>query len=73
MSKKDVAWRKAAASMPPLTRTPGNKYNPMQDQVLSWFACQPVLIDVVIAKARHEGLIVYDEETGTWRGRDYHD
>lgn len=69
---KDAAWRKVAASMPPLQRTPGGEYSAMRDQVLNWFSCQPLLINVVIDKAKGAGLIVYDEATGTWRGCDYH-
>ena len=69
---KDVAWRKVAASMPPLQRTPGSEYSATRDQVLNWFSCQPELINVIISKAQYEGLIVYDPQTGTWRGRDYH-
>lgn len=68
---KDAAWRHVAAHMPPLKRTPGSEYSAMRDQVLNWFSCQPELINVVIGKAQYEGLIVYDEATGTWVGRDY--
>lgn len=70
--KSDAKWRMTAAKMPPLHRTEnGQSYSIEKDKVYSWIGKQPEIIGMVFAKMRDEGLIMYDKETGTWRGRDY--
>ncbi len=69
--KPDAKWRRIVAKMPPLRkRQTGMPYSYENDDVMRWFASQPDLVNVVVDKACGAGLIVYDRETGMWKGRD---
>ena len=59
-------------NMPPLRRTiPGEKYSACNDQVLDWVKYHTDLSMYLIDLLARIGYIVYDPDTGKWRGADY--
>lgn len=62
-----------AKKMPPLRhRLPGRPFSVAGSEVVQWLISQPIIQQYVFDRAA-ESVLVYDEETGTWRGRDWHD
>lgn len=62
---------KVAALMPP-----GQKHKPepefdwSKSEVLNWLVDQPGIRNYLFEKCNHSGAIVFDQSSGTWRGRD---
>ena len=61
-----------AKDMPPLRRTRvGEKYSYTNDEVFKWISKRPGLLNYVFDKLSQAGYIVYDPETGLWKGVNY--
>ena len=61
-------------TMPPLYhRIPGKEFDPNESPVLDWLSMQTDLLSWLKDRARENGFIVYDSETGRWQGVDYDD
>jgi len=63
-----------ARTMPPLrhsTHGPGEMFDIQKSEVVAWIKSQPKLMQLVFDKILERGLIVFDSETKTWRGRDW--
>lgn len=60
-----------ARRMPPLHHTlPGQPFHIEDSEVVLWLISRPEIMQYVFDRAA-EDCIVYDAQTGTWRGRDY--
>ena len=58
--------------MPPLRHSfPDRAFNIMHSEVFRWLIAQPSVAQYLFDKAKN--YMVYDQETGTWRGIDYGD
>lgn len=74
MKKKQTRDKRLslAKKMPPLYRKrPGEKYSAQNDEVLDWVKFHTDLVMYLIDVLRSIGYIVYNEETGEWKGVDY--
>lgn len=61
-----------AKKMPPLYhRLPEKEFNHADSEVLKWLVTQPDIAQHVFDKVSEWGYIVYDNDTGKWRGVDY--
>lgn len=71
-SKRHDKRLTVARRMPPLYRTrPGEEYSVQNDGVLDWVKAHTDLGLYVIDLLARLGYILYDPESGTWRGVDY--
>lgn len=60
--------------MPPLYNTmPGKEYENSQSEILAWVRNQYPLLSYVFSHMKNAGYVVYDKDTGKWKGVDYHD
>ena len=57
--------------MPPLRHQPGTEFSWTDSEVVAWLVAQPEIRRYVFDRCRTRGLIVFDPETRTWRGRDF--
>ena len=73
MAKKmSYDFLNCAKEMPPLRHTiPGTQYAIGLSNVARWIANQPEVLQKVFDMARQKGMIIYDKETGMWKGADY--
>ena len=63
-----------AKTMPPLYHTlPGEKFDSDRSQVYAWIKSQPDLMNWLWRQLGSVGYIVYDSDTGQWKGVDYDD
>lgn len=63
-----------AKTMPPLYHTlPGEEFDNDKSQVYAWIKNQPDLIQWLWRQLGSAGYIVYNSETGQWKGVDYDD
>lgn len=67
-----------AKKMPPLKHNdPAGNLDPQKSEVIHWLIAQPDILnyifDAVRGNGHRESLIVYDSDTGMWRGVDYND
>ena len=63
-----------ARSMPPLRKKlPGQIYQPKNDEVLKWLGGRPDLLAYLFDKVHQAGYVVYDEDSGCWKGVDCDD
>ena len=63
-----------AKTMPPLYHTlPGKEFDNDKSQVYVWIANQPDLMHWLWRQLESAGYIVYNPETGQWKGVDYDD
>lgn len=61
-----------AKTMPPLYHTlPGEKFDSDRSQVYAWIKNQPDLMNWFWRQLASAGYIVYDSDTGQWKGVDY--
>ena len=61
-----------AAQMPPLALAqPDGTFDLKQSEVVRWFLDQPEIVNHFVDAARNAGAIVFDKESGKWRGRHY--
>jgi len=71
--KRGKLW-KAARGMPPLRHSvPGQDYDVRQSEVVRWLVQQPDILQIVFESVKDHKEIVFDRDTGTWRGIDYAD
>lgn len=60
------------AEMPPLYHTlPDAEYHYKKSEVLKWLSERPALMDYLFDRARKNGDVVYNSETGKWQGKDW--
>lgn len=72
MKKMNYDFLDCVRKMPPLMHSiPGQKYDVMNSQAALWIASQPDVIQKMFNMAQNNKAIMYDAETGTWRGVDY--
>lgn len=75
--RKMSARFECAKKMPPLRHKTTDSFDPRESEVIQWLIQQPdilnYLFDAVRGNQYRESPIVYDSETGTWRGTDYDD
>ena len=77
-NEKQQVWKTwrldVAKNLPPLRHSlPGEVFDIAHSEVVRWLMGQPEIMQLVFNAARNRGFIVYDKETGTWRGADYAD
>ncbi|MFU2203611.1 hypothetical protein ACM0QA_02385 [Streptococcus pluranimalium] len=74
-NKKQKRWSKkllVGKTMPPLYHTlPGRDFEHEKSQVLKWLARDLVIQDWVMEQLKSAGYIIYNPETGQWKGVDY--
>lgn len=59
-----------ARKMPRLKHTVGSKFDIRTSEVVKWLLNQPDIMQKVFNFAMNGGVIVYDPDTGEWRGVD---
>ena len=59
-----------ARKMPRLKHTVGGKFDIRTSEVVKWLLDQPCIMQKVFNFAVNRGVIVYDPDTGEWRGAD---
>lgn len=63
---------RAARSMPPLPhKLPGQEFSITKSPAVEWLLNQPEIRQALFDLVRENKLIVYDAETGLWKGVDY--
>ncbi len=70
MAKKLSAnFTEPASTMPALPHSIAGKAFDIRDSEAAWWLCtQPRIMQYVFDKAKDNDLIVYDAETGMWKG-----
>jgi hypothetical protein len=69
--KRKTAKLRCAATMPPLAHTiPREVRSVESSEVIGWLLQQPSIRQYVFDKAKE--YLVFDAETRTWRGCEYH-
>lgn len=64
----------AARYMPPLHHSvPGEEFNIKNSQAIMWLLKSPDILNYLWDHVRQSANIVYDPDTCTWKGVDYHD
>ena len=60
-------------SMPPKSHWPDKSqpFDVLGSEVAEWIISQPDIRQHLFNKARDRGLIVFDQDTGCWRGVDW--
>ncbi len=60
-------------TMPPQSHYPNRmvEFDVTHSEVAQWIASQPEVLQYLFNKARDRGLIVFDQDTGCWRGIDW--
>lgn len=62
----------AARKMPPLYHTLPNGYFDIQkSEVIKWLITQPEILNYIWNNLKNSGVLVYNSETGRWKGVDY--
>lgn len=62
----------AGKMMPPLYHTlPGQDFAYEKSEVLNWIAGQPKMLNFVRDQLNSAGYIVYNPDTGQWKGINY--
>lgn len=70
---KSKRWD-VARNMPPLRHSfPDQAFDWMDSEVCRWLVHRPEIRKLVFDAVRDRGCIVFDPESGTWRGVDYGD
>lgn len=59
------------ANMPPLRHKTTEPFDHLKSEVMAWAITQPVICDYLLTTAANSGLIIFDKEARTWRGRDW--
>ncbi|NLU24131.1 MAG: hypothetical protein GXW99_05325 [Clostridiales bacterium] len=58
--------------MPPKRHSiPGQDFNIMSSEVMRWMLRSPIVWNYIWNNIKQSGAIVYDQDSGTWRGIDY--
>ena len=69
MSRKtNNDYLNCARSMPRLKHTFGSKFDIRTSEVVRWLLDQPKIMQKIFNFATNSGAIVYDPDTGEWRG-----
>ena len=74
MNRKNMKHFSTARQMPPLRHSiPGRSFDVTNSEVCLWLMRQPEIMQYSFDKANYAKDILYDPESGTWRGVDYGD
>lgn len=66
----DYGFLECARKMPPLRHKVGEVYDVRRSEVAQWLVKQPDIMEKLVGMAKSKGVIVYDPDTGTWKGAD---
>ena len=70
--KNTLNFLKGAATMPPLAHSvDGETFNIDHSDAANWIASIPKVRQALFDKARASGLIVFDQASKTWKGKDF--
>lgn len=71
MSRKvNNDYLNCARKMPRLRHTVNEHFDIHTSEVVKWLVSQPDIMQKVFNFARNNSVIVYDSDTGEWRGAD---
>lgn len=63
-----------ARKLPPcFHKLPGCDFNPKDSQAINWLIQQPSVLEFLWDNIKQSGDVIYDPESGKWRGVDFHD
>ena len=68
--KMNHDYLNCARKMPRLKHTVGDRFDIRSSEVVKWLVNQPDIMQKVFNFAQNSGVIVYDPNTGEWRGAD---
>ena len=70
MRKKKLSKKLSVVRrMPPLYHTmPGEEFDILKSRVVKWLIGRPDVLQYLFDEARKN--LIYDQESGTWRGKD---
>lgn len=72
MKKISYDFLNGAKKMPPSYHTlPDREFDIMDSRVCDWLMADPAIRQKVFDMAVNRKVIVYDPETGMWKGTDY--
>ncbi len=71
MGKKlNYDFLNVARNMPRLRHKVGDRFDINTSEVVKWLVSQPEIMDKIFIMANNHKVIVYDQNTGEWRGAD---
>ena len=70
-ASRSTKLTQAVVTMPPRAHCPNATFDWMESEVANWLCAQPSMRQYMFDKCRGAGLIVFNQATGTWRGRDW--
>ena len=71
MGKKlNYDFLNVARNMPRLKHKVGDRFDINTSEVIKWLVSQPEIMDKIFIMANNHKVIVYDPDTGEWRGAD---
>ncbi len=71
MGKKlNYDFLNVARNMPRLRHKVGERFDINTSEVVKWLVSQPEIMDKIFIMANNHKVIVYDQNTGEWRGAD---
>jgi len=70
MPKTNYNFLNVAKTMPRLRHKVGDKFDVNTSEVVKWLVSQPEIKSKIFNMAQSRQLIVYDPNTGEWRGAD---
>ena len=69
---KNSKMYQVAKKMPPLYhKLPGKDFDVLKSQVVRWLMNQPEVLDYIWNKLKQSGAVVYDPESGRWKGSNF--
>lgn len=75
MPNLNYDFLECAAFMPPLSHKSQNddEFDIRHSEAAKWLCQQPEVMQKIFDKAKQKKLIVYDSQSKTWVGANYHD
>jgi len=75
MAKKQRSQKlNIARNLPPLYhKMPGQEYDVKNSEVTKWLIQRPSILEFIWDQLKQSGDILYDPDTGKWKGADYDD
>lgn len=70
MPKANYSYLDCAKKMPRLRHKVGEKFSVETSEVIKWLIAQPEIMSKVFNLASSHGVIIYDHNTGEWKGAD---
>lgn len=70
MPKANYSFLNVAKKMPRLRHKVGDKFDVHTSEVIKWLVSQPEIMSKIFNMVQSRKLIVYDQDTGEWRGAD---